>query len=207
MVIYNNRMVLWAFCGTLSVNPWFTDVPEPILLLQVFAHRYRMGTISPAVGRCDDRTVEQALRAIGQTFAGLGSHNPRLDSYGHVDFRLRRQLTGYGKAGDPPSQVKPLPIAVLLHAVMTTLAAGNPESIAVANMITIAFFFLMRPGEHTAPSSASFQLQDVMVMTGTLNVEGSTMPVTQLAHSMCWIVYTNWFSVNEINENIILYLI
>jgi hypothetical protein len=51
-----------------------------------------------------DHTLEQALWAIGQTFSGLGSHNPSLDSHGHIDVCLRRQLTAYGKADNPPSR-------------------------------------------------------------------------------------------------------
>ncbi len=106
--------VSWAkFCEDLHVDPWLSNVGNPILLLQVFGQRHRTGHLAPSKRPVKSRTVEGALRAVGQTFASVGSPDPRLTASGKHEFRLRRQLTGYAKADPPPNRAQPIPIAVL----------------------------------------------------------------------------------------------
>ena len=57
--------------------------------------------------------MEDSLRAIGQTFAAMGADDPRLDNFGQIDFRLRRQLAGYARTDPPPARVKPIPVQIL----------------------------------------------------------------------------------------------
>jgi hypothetical protein len=112
--------------------------------------------------------VEDALRAVGQGFARLGTSDPRLTSSGSIDFRLQCQLHGYTRADPPPDRVKPIPISVIIHAANAAAIVGTADHIAVANMLTIAFFFLMRPGEYTStPSDTTpFTLADVQLFIG-----------------------------------------
>jgi hypothetical protein len=80
---------LWEdFCRDLYCDPYLESVQDPIPLLQIFAHRYRTGEVAPSGAQVRSRTVEGALRAVGQTFATLGFSDPRLQQSGKLDLRL-----------------------------------------------------------------------------------------------------------------------
>jgi hypothetical protein len=49
------------------------------------------------------RTVEGALRTVGQAFTSVGALDPRLTQRGSTEFRLSRQLRGYSKADPAPN--------------------------------------------------------------------------------------------------------
>jgi hypothetical protein len=132
------------------VDPYLQDIQDPIALFQVYIQRYRVGTIAPRGKPVRSHTVEDSLRAIGQTFAALGTPDPRLDPQGNINFRILRQLRGYSRADPPPNRVKPIPVQILRH--VAGLAAHPSATLstqAIADMIVLAFFFLLRPGEYT----------------------------------------------------------
>jgi hypothetical protein len=59
----------------------------------------------------------------------------------------------------------------------------HPLGHAIANMLTLGFFFLLRPGEyaHTDnPDSAPFQLVDVHLMVGCRRLPHRTCPLHEL---------------------------
>jgi hypothetical protein len=138
----------------------------------VFAKRYQTEDIAPRQRPVKSCTVEGALRAVGQTFAGLGAQDPWLTPTGKTKFRLSRQLQGYAKADDPPTLVKPIPVQVIHHAANLGQQHGTAESEAVMNMICTAFFFLCRPGEYTAPAGDNnpFRLCDVTFYIGICKI-------------------------------------
>ena len=141
---------IWAdFCSNLHLDPTLPQCRDPIPFLQVFARRYRTGAIAPRGQPVRSRTVEDALCNVAQAFTSVGASDPCLTSQGHLDFRLQRQLTAYSKADPPPHRVKPVPIPILQHLMHAAILSNDPSSLAVADMITIAFFFLLRPGEYT----------------------------------------------------------
>jgi hypothetical protein len=86
---------------------------------------------------------------------------------GKLDFRLSRQLAAYKKEDPPPHRVKPIPFALLAHAAEMCGRANTPYANAVADMLLLGFFFLLRPGEYawTDNDNASpFRLQDVHLL-------------------------------------------
>jgi hypothetical protein len=118
--------------------------------------------------------VEDALRAVGQAYARLGTPDPRKDSHGGTDFRIQRQIKVYKKGGDPPRRVKPIPILVIIFILAQVYgAARNAYEVTIADMITIAFFFLLRPGEFTGTTAddAHFRLQDVALFIGVCRID------------------------------------
>jgi hypothetical protein len=136
-------------------------------LLQLFANRYRDGILALSHTQVRARTVEGALRAVGQSFASLGLPDPRLQPSGKLDLRLSRQISAYKKQDPPPSRVKPIPFPVLAHAVALARAANTPAASTIADMLLLGFFFLLRPGEyaHTDnPDAAPFRLCDVHLL-------------------------------------------
>lgn len=150
------------------MDPSLQEHADPIPFLQVFALRYRNGTIAPRGKAVRARTVEDALRSVGQTRALMGSSDLRLNSTGKIDFRLQRQISCYKKQDPPPNRVKPIPVPILMSIMATALATGEVFLIAVADMIAIAFFFLLRPGEYTGLHSDTtpFRLCDVQLFHG-----------------------------------------
>lgn len=178
-----NTWELWLdFCAELAVDPWFPGGQDPLPYLQVFSQRYRDGRIR---GRpVKSSTVSDVVRVVGQTYKSMGAPDPRLDPQtGRLDFRLARQLRSYAKEDPPPHRVKPVPIqlikAVVDHAYCTTVPATPLR--AVADMICIAFFFLMRPGEYTITrGNTPFRWQDVKLFIGVRRLDTSTDPPVDL---------------------------
>ena len=95
-------------------------------------------------------------------------NDPRLGPDLKQDHRLQRMWRCYSKADPPPDRVKPVPIQVLQHISTIALASNDDTLIAIADMIVLAFFFLLRPGEYTdsASDSKPFHLQDVQIFFG-----------------------------------------
>jgi hypothetical protein len=168
---------IWEqFCAHHAINPSLQNIPDPIPYLQVFAYRYRQGLINPSHRPVRSRTVEGALRNVGQTFASVGAPDPRLTLTGAVDFRLKRMLASYTRADAPPTRVKPIPVPILRHVMAQAILANSSHSLACSDMICLAFFFLLRPGEYTGTvtSTQPFQLCDVRFFLGGLPLSTAT---------------------------------
>ena len=91
-------------------------------------------------------------------------------------------LAGYAKQDAPPSRVKPIPVPILRHVMAQAQLAADPVNLACADMICLAFFFLLRPGEYTGTvtSTQPFQLRDVRFFLGNLALPATTAPAPQL---------------------------
>jgi hypothetical protein len=90
--------------------------------------------------------------------------DPREDHHSGIDFRIQRQIKAYEKTDDPPRRVKPVPIIIIVFILqMAYDEYHDVASLAIAEMICIYFFFLLRPGEFTGTTldDTSFCLQDV----------------------------------------------
>ena len=159
---------IWEdFCHDLHQDPTLANIDDPIPLLQLFAQRYRLGEVAPSGHQVRSRTVEGALRAIGQAFSALGFQDPRLTVSGKLDFRLSRQLSAYKKTDPPPHRVKPIPFPIIAHATDLCRTANTPYTNALADMLILGFFFLLRPGEYAAtdnPDSTPFRFKDVHLL-------------------------------------------
>ena len=98
----------------------------------------------------------------------MGAPDPRSDSDGKVDFRLRRMLSAYSKDDPAPNRVKPVPVPVLRRILTVAAAATDAHAKATADMICLAFFFLLRPGEYVVSQAEStpFEIKDVQLFLG-----------------------------------------
>ena len=147
---------VWTqFCRPLGFNPILSEYKDPIPILQVFARQLRTGTLAPSKRGLLKRSVEGYLRAVGQTHTALGSPDPRETWSGRTDFRLQRQLACYQKQDPPPNRVKPLPLQIIRRIASVASATPTPLHCATTDMITLAFFFLLRPGEYTSTTTES----------------------------------------------------
>ena len=70
--------IRWThYCSEHSIDPFLTEVADTLPFLQVFAERYRSGALAPKQPPVKSRTVEAALRSVGQTMASMGSTDHR----------------------------------------------------------------------------------------------------------------------------------
>jgi hypothetical protein len=109
------------------------------------------------------RTVEDGLRAVGHAHTRLGAPDPRKDSHGGIDFRIQRQIKVYTKEDSPPRRATLVPIIIIVFIMAQAFRDTCTDAeMAIANMITITFFLLLRPSEYTGTMSddAAFKLQD-----------------------------------------------
>jgi hypothetical protein len=109
---------IWAaFCAQSGIRANLHDVPgDPVPVLLLFAHQYRVGCISPSDRAVRSRTVEDAVLHVAQTFTRVGAADPRLNSFGKLDYCLHFLLRSGKKADPPPTRVKPLPMLFLRRA-------------------------------------------------------------------------------------------
>jgi hypothetical protein len=124
----------------------------------------------------------------------MGTVDIRLDSHGKMDFRLKRQLAGYKRQDPPPNRVKPIPIQILRHVVTTAYATTDPGNHAIADMIIIAFFFLLRPGEYTGTVSDTcpFRLMDIQFGIGSMRSTATAIPLDDLTRTtFSMLTFTN----------------
>jgi hypothetical protein len=153
------------FCVAHNVDPYFSTWEDPVPMLQDFGERYRDGRLAPRNKPFKAITVEDGIRAVDQAYARLGYPDPRKDSHGGIDFWVQRQIKAYKRDDTPPKCVKPVPTIIIIIFI-TAQAFGDTrseEEIVIADMIAIAFFFLLCPGEYTGTVSddSIFKLQDV----------------------------------------------
>jgi len=86
-------------------------------------------------------------------------------------------ISAWKKEDPPPNRVKPIPIQVIRRIALLATTATNDLTKATADMIIIAFFFLMRPGEYTDSSSEDacpFKLEDVQLFIGQTRIDLAT---------------------------------
>jgi hypothetical protein len=101
---------LWStFCHSIGVDT--EALPQdPIPILQIFAQRLRTGTLAPGRGTVKSRSVEDTIRGEGQTYAGLGTTNPRVNTPGQVETSASHPCIGHG-----PMQILPHLESSLCH--------------------------------------------------------------------------------------------
>jgi hypothetical protein len=140
---------LWEnICAQLQLDPYDLGSHDPMPLLLLFSQRYRTGAIAPGRHPVRSRTVEDAVRAIDQAYAQLGSPDPRLSTYGDVDFRLTSLYRAWQRGDAPPGCVEPLPLYIVAQVWNLSLADDTPLVHTAAQCLIVGFYFLLRPGEY-----------------------------------------------------------
>jgi hypothetical protein len=177
--------IVWsAFCVSIRQDPLLFHLADKIKILQVFAHRVRIGTLARNSGNkpVRARTVENYLRSVGQGFASVGAPDPRHQVGTNLtDFRLYRQLRCYAKQDPPSTRVKPLPLAILHNVRELAALHGDQISLAVADLSYMAFFWLLRPGEYcSSTESHPFRLCDVQLFIGNARLDPLTCDLADL---------------------------
>ncbi len=170
---------IWsAFTGDLGLDPFLRAFPDKIPFLQIFAIRVRCGELSASGCAVWARSAEDYIWHIAQAFLNVGAEDPRLNSAHQIDIRLQRMIKSWKSSDPAPLCVKPIPIQVI-RCVATLL---QPSSVSdslyqvTTDMIILAFFFLLWPGEYTDNDNTPFCLKDVQLFIGPrfLNLQTSS---------------------------------
>jgi hypothetical protein len=80
----------------------------------------------------------------------------------------------------PPSYPRQAPVLYRLAAItISMIGEGTVAAQAIFHMIVIAFFFLLGPGEYTAPNdeTATFELQNVILYVGNVQHPSTAIPL------------------------------
>jgi len=99
------------------------------------------------------QSVERALRHVAQKFVLDGHPDPRRASPAQqsLDLPIARLIKSYQDEDPPPQPKLALPVSTI-----TALALNyrwTPHLDAVTDLVTIAFFYLLRVGEYTCPGN------------------------------------------------------
>jgi hypothetical protein len=108
--------------------------------------------------------------------------------------RLRQILNGFRKQDSAPSRVIPIPVQVLHRALAITLLQNTALSISATDLIWLAFFFLLRPGEYTITGTAPhpFTLADVRLWHHGTPIDPLTAsPATLLSATFVILIFTD----------------
>ena len=91
-------------------------------------------------------------------------------------------VNGWKKKDLPPNHVKPIPIQVIRTIQFVAGNSANPALQCTADMIVLAFFFLLCPGEYTASPSDTqpFDLRSVQLFLGGRRLDLVTSSDAQL---------------------------
>jgi hypothetical protein len=141
--------------------------------------------------------VEDALHAIGQMMASLGSVDQRLIAPRTLKYRLTQQLAGWRCLDPAPQCVTPASIPLIDYAYELAVLTSSPLQLAVVDMAYIAFFYLNRPSEYaqtTAPNSLSapFCLCDVELSIGLRVFNASVASFDDICHAtFASLIFTN----------------
>ena len=156
------------------------EIRDPIPILQLFAQRYRTGVIADGRHAVRARTVlEDAVRAVCQTYARMGAPDPRLNAHGDVDFRLTSLYRSWREDDAIPQRVKPLPLLVVAQVWALAQLEATLLAPAAVEILVIGYYFLLRPGEYVSvprPRGPLFRIQDVQLRIGSRALALLTCP-------------------------------
>ena len=160
---------IWeTFTIDLGIDPFLQAIEDPVPILQVFAQRIRSGKLAANGNPVRARSAEDYLRFVAQTFLSVGSPDPRLNSSGKTDFRLLRMIRSWKREDPPPNRVKPVPVQVIRRIAFIASFATHPLIMCTSDMILLAFFFLLRPGEYTDGSNRDTNSQPFLFSSAQL---------------------------------------
>ena len=84
-------------------------------------------------------------------------------------------------ACDPtPDRIKPIPLQVIRPIAFLAQTSSDPTLCATADMIIIAFFYLLRPGEYTDNDKTPFRFEDVQLFIGDTRINLLTALIEQV---------------------------
>ena len=106
---------------------------------------------------------------------------------GVINYRIQSQLQLFEKTDPVPVRVKPIPITLVIRALLFASQTNRTlECKMAANMMCIVFFFLLCPGEYTKMTTDdhAFALDNVALFIGTRRLHNKNSSEPELLTSM-----------------------
>lgn len=165
------RFKLWShwvtYARTYGIKPYFSKPNEQVVtLLKGFAARVRRGACGNGK-RVRAPSVRLALSAIGQTIVldGQAFTNPLHTPEGKLILPLHYLIQAYTNQ-DPPSLPSLAVPVELVEAALNLHRKGTKRQQRTAQLMVVAYYFLLRVGEYTKPNkqtrTVQFRLKDVI---------------------------------------------
>jgi hypothetical protein len=178
---------IWSnFCLQHQLEPYMPQGPNAVYWLEIFAVRVRTGQLSASNLPVRADTVADALAHVGTAHTMANFRDPRHNSGTNtLHPRLIRILNGFRKQDSPATRVLPIPVQVLQRAFAIAVLQNTLLSLGAADLIWLAFFFLLRPGEYTVTGTEPhpFTLADVRLWHNSTPLDPITAPADQLLHA------------------------
>jgi hypothetical protein len=185
------RLAAWTnwtlYARQCCIDPYMRYLTRSLkqTYLLAFAARVRTGIFGNA-SQVGSQSVEKALRHVAQTLILAGLDDPRR-TYGakELDLPFRHLLKSYKDKDPAPKPQLALPVATIERAGAYHQAPNTARTQATADLVTIAFFFLLGVGEYAMPRlnvqtrTVQFRVKDVTFRRAGL-VLPNTAPVHQL---------------------------
>ena len=172
------------------MDPWLSDCPLTVQqqLFLGFAARVRTGFFG--TGRpVGSQTVEKAIRHVAQARVLAGLTDPRRTTgRNDLDLPFAHLLKSYKQVDPAPRPQVALPVIAIEAATAAgLLPSADAKSQATADLIILAFFFLLRVGEYTMPAAhvrtrtTQFRACDVKFWAGQTILPLNSDPAVLLA--------------------------
>ena len=140
-----------SWCDRFNFNPFLTGTPkeEHAHVLMAFAARVRAGAFGHG-RQVGCQSVATALRHVAQTFVLAHRGDPRSDLYSpELGLAFTRLYHSYKNEDPAPKPQLALPVSVIEDVMKNEGASQSPKDQALADLVVLAFFFLLRVGEYT----------------------------------------------------------
>ena len=141
------------FCRDINIDPTLqtTSKLSTIIATTAFGTRVRSGAYGLGQ-QVKAGTVSTALSAITKTLELAGARSPLLEEASqHYITPIKRLLEGFRRTDPPSTPQLAVPVAVPHQAYAAITSASSIKSIVTADLILVAFYFLLRVGEYTQP--------------------------------------------------------
>ena len=140
------------YCQLFQQGPHLDTITacEKSVIITGFAARVRTG----AYGLGDQvsvQTVTNALAAVSKTCQLVGQQSPIFETEGEYILPVKRLVEGFKRVDPPAIPQMAVPVSVPEKALELAYATSSPRKQAAGDLVTIAFYFLLRSGEYTKP--------------------------------------------------------
>lgn len=144
-----------AWCAHFNFPKFLGGTPreDHSSVLMAFAAKVRAGTFGKGQ-RVGGQSVATTLRHVAQTFVLAGYGDPRRSIHSpELGLAFTRLYHSYKNEDPAPKPQLALPISVIEDILKNEGASPSPTDQALADLVILAFFFLLRVGEYTPPGN------------------------------------------------------
>ena len=141
-----------TYCNEFKRHPFLRDATpiEQSVIITAFAGRVRTGFY----GRGHEisvSSVAEALAAVSKTIELAGEQSPVYVTPDEYILPVKRCVEGMRRMDAPAVPQLAVPVSVPHECLSIATSSTKPGTLATADLIVIAFHYLLRVGEYTAP--------------------------------------------------------